>query len=266
MKRFFGFLLLFLVFGINSIASQDQLLLRNGGSMIVEIIEKTSTSISYRHINSVNGSIHYIHLSGVQSIIYSNGTREKNRVGEGVYSYRTQTQNQVVNSTINESKGTQSDSRRSTSRQTRERGSNERERNSAPVLGTPTPFQQIINAIPAITIPLVGQSFKFNLGGDIWIAKVNGENYLAGNCILEETSNGYIINLKVTHVWTGAIEGVIDFLEKAGIPLGPAAMPLRTAARLVARAANWIPLNMSTFILEYNETVPVRLTFNRIKR
>jgi len=256
MKRFFVFLLLFHVFGIYSIASQDQLLFRNGGNMTVEIIEKTSTSISYRHINSVDERIHYIHLSGVQSIIYSNGIREDNRFGAGVYSYRTQTQNRVVNSTIN-------DSRRSTSRQTRERGSNERERNSSPQLGEPTPFQQTFNMMPAVLIPLVGKSLKFELGGDTWIAKVNGENYMAGSCILKETGNGYILEFKTSHVWNGAIGDVIDLLEKAGVPLGPVATPLRTAARLAARIPKWIPLNLSTLILDYNGN---RLSFVRIER
>ena len=126
------------------------------------------------------------------------------------------------------------------------------QRNSTPQLGTPTPFQQTFNTMPAISIPLVGKSFKFELGGDNWIAKVNGENYLAGNCIMEETENGYIINLKTTHVWSGVVEDVIDLLQKAGIPLGPAAGPLRTAARLASIVANWIPLNVSSIILEYN--------------
>ena len=117
-------------------------------------------------------------------------------------------------------------------------------------LGTPTSLQQLFNSIPAI--PIIGKSVKFEFGGDIWIAKVNGENFLAGNCIFEETGNGHILKLNITNVWSGAVGEVIDLLERTGVPLCPAAGPLRTAARLAARIAKWIPLNGSTIVLDYN--------------
>jgi hypothetical protein len=97
-----------------------------------------------------------------------------------------------------------------------------------------------LNLLPAI--PIAGKNLKFELGGDVWIAKVNGGNFMAGDCLFENTDNGYFLTLRTTNVWTGAVEDVIDLLQTAGVPLGPAATPIRTAARLAARVAKWIPL------------------------
>jgi len=117
-------------------------------------------------------------------------------------------------------------------------------------LGTPTPLQQILNAFPAI--PVIGKNIKFEFGGDTWIAKINGENFLVGNCVFEGDGNGQIIRLNITNVWTGAVSEVIDLFQAAGVPLGSAAGPLRTAARLAARIARWIPLEGSVIVLNYN--------------
>jgi len=133
-------------------------------------------------------------------------------------------------------------------------------------LGTPTPLQQTINAIPAILIPLIGKSVKFEFGGNSWIAKVNGNNFLAGDCIIDETNNGYILTLKTTNVWSGAVEEVIDLLQKTGVPLGPAVGPLRAAAKLAAIVAKWIPLKGSAIILEYNETSNVKMSFVKMEK
>jgi hypothetical protein len=133
-------------------------------------------------------------------------------------------------------------------------------------LGSPTPLQQIINAMPAIPIPLIGKNMKFQFGGDKWIAKINEENFLAGDCIFEENGNGYILTLNTTNVWTGAVEEVIDLLEKAGVPLGPAAGPLRTAARLAASVAKWIPFKGSAIILEYHEGPPIDIFFVKVEK
>jgi hypothetical protein len=146
-------------------------------------------------------------------------------------------------------------------------GSRPRQSNETPAvpqLGEPTVLQQGLNLLPAI--PIAGKNLKFEFGDDTWIAKVNGANFLAGNCLFEETGNGYIITLKTTNVWSGAVEEVIDLLQKAGVPLGPAAGPLRTAARLAARVAKWIPLKGSAIILEYNEGPPAKMSFVNMEK
>jgi len=69
-------------------------------------------------------------------------------------------------------------------------------------LGTPTPLQRILNELPAI--PIAGRSLKFEFGGTGWVAKVNGENALAGTVETVDISGGSILTLKQTHVWGGA--------------------------------------------------------------
>ncbi|MCL2762518.1 MAG: hypothetical protein FWD36_04840 [Treponema sp.] len=227
-KWFYLFSIVFFLIGICSIVAQDQIFLKSRDMFYATIIQETPSGIRYTYPDRYGDMVFYLHISSIQSIRYEND--------------RNQPENQ-----------------RSSSR-------GERQQVSTPQLDTPTPFQQIINAMPAVPIPLIGKNFKFELGGNIWIAKVNGENFLAGNCTLEETGNGHILTLKTTHVWTGAVEEVIDLLQKAGIPLGPAARPLRTMAKLAARVANWIPLNISTIILAYNEDMPINLSLVRLAK
>jgi hypothetical protein len=131
------------------------------------------------------------------------------------------------------------------------------ETSAVPKLGEPTKLQQALNLVPAV--PMGGKNLKFEFGGDTWIAKVNGANFLSGNCIFEETGNGTILTLKATNAWSGAVGEVIDFLQNVGVPLGPAAGPLRTAARLTARVAKWIPIKESAIVLEYKEGPPASL-------
>jgi len=133
-------------------------------------------------------------------------------------------------------------------------------------LGTPTPVQQRINALQAVPIPLVGKSFKFDFGGDIWNSKISGANFLAGDCTFVENGSEYEIVMNITHVWSGAIEEVIDFLKLTGVPLGPAESPLRMAAKVTAAVAKWIPLKGSILTLRYNESSPVRLAFVSMKK
>jgi len=149
-----------------------------------------------------------------------------------------------------------SENQNSSQRQSRERNQS-REPAQVPQLGEPTVLQQGLNLLPAV--PIAGKNLKFEFGGDIWIAKVNGRNFLAGGCVFEENDNGYILTLNITNVWSGAVEDVIDLLQKIGVPLGPAAGPLRTAARVAAIIAKWLPLNGPPIILKYNEGPPASL-------
>jgi len=226
MKRFYIFTVVLFLIGICSISAQDQISLKNGGMLYATIISETPSGIRYTYPDKYGDMVFILHMSSIQSIRH--------------VSERNFSDNQV--------------------------NSSKQDNKSSAVLqlGTATPIQQIINSIPAILIPSVGKNFKFELGGDNWIAKVNGENFMGGICILEENGNGYTIKLKTTHVWTGAVEEVIDLLQKVGVPLGAAATPLKTAAKLAGKVANWIPLNLSTFVLDYNSGN--RLSFVRIDK
>jgi hypothetical protein len=138
------------------------------------------------------------------------------------------------------------------------------ESNSVPQLSEATIIQQTLNRLPAV--PIAGKNLKFEFVGDAWFAKVNGENFLAGKCIFENDGNGYNLTLQTTNVWSGAVEEVIDLLQKVGVPLGPAAGPLRTAARVASRFAKWIPLEASAIILKYVEGPPANISFVKMEK
>ena len=71
---------------------------------------------------------------------------------------------------------------------------------SGPRLGAPTPLQQILNALPEINV--AGNSLKFEFGGDTWIAKNSGRDFLAGSFTSEDTSEGSILTLNQTHIYS----------------------------------------------------------------
>jgi len=76
-----------------------------------------------------------------------------------------------------------------------------------PQLGTPTLLQQALNLLPAV--PVVGKNLKFEFGGNTWIAKVDGRNFMAGSMILQDTNEGNIITLNQTHIYA-SIPGIKD--------------------------------------------------------
>jgi len=69
-----------------------------------------------------------------------------------------------------------------------------------PQLGSPTLLQQTLNNLPAVPIPGVG-SLNFQFGGNVWMAKLNGQNLLAGTIDVYETNEGSILILKQTHTY-----------------------------------------------------------------
>jgi hypothetical protein len=71
---------------------------------------------------------------------------------------------------------------------------------SGPKLGSPTPLQQLLNALPEVTV--AGKNLKFEFGGDTWIAQVDKKNFLAGTLIFEDTADGSTLTLKQTHVYS----------------------------------------------------------------
>jgi len=76
---------------------------------------------------------------------------------------------------------------------------------SGPKLDSPTPFQYTLNNMPEISID--GKNLKFEFGGNAWIAKVDGKNYLAGTFKSEDTSEGSILTLKQKYAWRVASTG-----------------------------------------------------------
>ena len=89
---------------------------------------------------------------------------------------------------------------------------------SGPELGDPTPLQQILNALPEINV--AGNSLKFQFGGDTWIARNGGKNFLAGTFTSEDTSEGSILTLNQTHVYSSeqkpGIGGEVGWVNTPG--------------------------------------------------
>jgi len=69
-----------------------------------------------------------------------------------------------------------------------------------PRLGQPTLLQAELNKLPVVPIPQVG-SLKFEFGGEVYIAKLNGQNLLAGTITVQDTDDGSILVLKQTHTY-----------------------------------------------------------------
>jgi len=78
-------------------------------------------------------------------------------------------------------------------------GRQSREADPLPVLGEPTVLQQALNRLPAV--PIAGNNLKFEFGGNIWIATLNGRNFLAGTISTQETDEGSILTLRQTHIY-----------------------------------------------------------------
>ena len=70
----------------------------------------------------------------------------------------------------------------------------------APVLGQPNLLQQALNILPAV--PIAGRNLKFQFGGDTWIAKADGKNYMAGTFQSEDNDGGSTLTLKQTHTYS----------------------------------------------------------------
>jgi hypothetical protein len=50
-------------------------------------------------------------------------------------------------------------------------------------------------------VPIAGNNLQFEFGGDVWIARLNGRNLLAGTVTLQNTNEGVILSLTQTHTY-----------------------------------------------------------------
>jgi hypothetical protein len=254
--RFFFAAVFFFIAGVFSVNAREWIVLSDGKVIEAKVLKISASEISYKRLDNLEGPPLVITRDDVYSIRYDNGS--------------TKIINRGANPKHAENKGSPGVTVKTSSpKEAGDAGGKKNRRQSdkkpsIPQLGEPTLLQQALNLLPAI--PIMGKTLKFEFGGDIWIAKVNGNNFLAGDCIFEENGNGYILTLKTTNVWTGAVEEVIDLLQKAGVPLGPAATPLRTAAKLATRLAKWVPIKGSAIILEYNEDTPAKISFVKMEK
>ena len=93
--------------------------------------------------------------------------------------------------------GTGAGNQRNSSRQSQEPQS--REPDSVPRLGEPNLLQTALNLLPAV--PIAGNNLKIEFGGDTWIAKVNGRNFLAGSMTFQDMDGSTVLTLKQTHLY-----------------------------------------------------------------
>jgi hypothetical protein len=89
---------------------------------------------------------------------------------------------------------------------------------SGPKLGSPTILQQVLNALPEV--PVAGKNLKFKFGGDVWIANVDGKEFMAGTFVSEDTADGSSLILKQTHLYSSkqkpGIGGDVGWVKTPG--------------------------------------------------
>ncbi|MHB9293396.1 hypothetical protein Holit_02517 [Hollandina sp. SP2] len=105
---------------------------------------------------------------------------------------------------------------------------------SGPKLGSPTPLQRLLNALPEV--PVSGKKLKFEFGGNTWIAKVDGKHFIAGTFMFEDTADHSILTLKQTHLYSTE--------QKPGI----------------GGDVGWIKTSGPDIVLEYKKDPPATLT------
>jgi len=245
------FAVMFFLIGVQSAFSQDLIILKDGNVIEAKVTEISPHEIRYRRIHHLDGPVIVISRTDVLSIRYENGTVETFNTTAAVGQEHGNLQQETISTEKLSTEGSSAQIATTEGASTLQSG-------------IPTLIQLAVNQLPAI--PIAGKNIKFELDTDTWIAKVNGNNFLSGDCLFQESDTGYILTLRTTNVWSGAVEEVIDLLQMVGVPLGPAAGPLRTAARLAASVAKWIPLKGSAIILEYIEGPPVNISFLRMEK
>jgi len=269
MRKIFILVIVFLFIGICPVIARDAIYLQNWDMIVGIVLEVTPTDIKYRGFQKLGrysvdlgGLIRSIPIKNVRYIRFENGSydffsNERSIIPYTRYEYDIAVgvnQSAFSENRSNKRSATKNDENQNNPQGQSRESKQSRETVSDPQLGEPNLLQLALNRLPAV--PIAGNSLKFEFGGENWIAKVDGQNFMAGSCILEETDNGYILTLTATNVWTGAVEKVIDLLQKIGVPLGPATGPLKTAAKFAGRIAKWIPLRGSDIILEYKVGPP----------
>jgi hypothetical protein len=71
---------------------------------------------------------------------------------------------------------------------------------SGPELGEETDLQRALNQLPAV--PVAGKDLKFQFGGDAWISRVDGKEFLAGTFKSEDNDSGSVLTLTQTHLYS----------------------------------------------------------------
>jgi hypothetical protein len=167
-NRFFLAAVFFFTAGAFCVKAQDLIILRDGNVIESKVMEISVSEIRYKRFDHLDGPMIVIARADVLSIRYENGKNEIMNTAPALAS--------VINNSPEDA-----------------------ETPAVPALGEPTLLQQTLNLLPEI--PIGRNKLKFEFGGNTWIAKVNGRNFLAGSITMEDTGGGVILTLKQTHVY-----------------------------------------------------------------
>ena len=224
MKRTIFIVVLLILGGIFSLSAQDIIVLRDGSMIDANVVEISPTEIRYKRFSHLDGPTIVVLVSDVLSIRYENGTVEVFNTVPALG--QTDLQTNAF-----------------------------QEVNMNPQLNQPTALQNILNTLPAV--PIAGNNLKFEFGGEFWVARVNGENFSAGNIELEVTAEGAVLTLRQTHIWPGAVGRTAGRVANI-IPGGGAVGGVLNTAGNVAGALG--PIETSgTIVLEYRAGPPASL-------
>ena len=210
-----------------SLNAQDMIILRDGNMIEAKIMEIHTSEIRYKRFDNLDGPMIILPKASVLSIKYENGVLDILNASSAAEQEKDRTDNA---------------------------GFIDRQ------FGIPAPLQMILNAFPAI--PIAGNNLKFIFESENWTATVSGENFSAGTVDLEGTADGFILTLKQTHIWPGAVgrtAGRVANIIPGGGAVGGA---LNTAAG-VAGAVGAVEASGPEIVLEYKAGPPVSLTFLR---
>jgi len=247
MKRFYIFAIAFLLAGICS--AQDLVILRDGNIIESQVTEISPTEIRYKRFSHLDGPTIVLPVSNVLSIRYKNGIveifdttakRDQGHIQQNLPQGGTSASQPIL------PQGGTSASQPSLPQ----------ERTSASQPFLPMIIQYAINQLPAI--PIAGNNLKFEFDGETWIARINGENFLAGTIEYEDTDEGGILILKQTHIWpgtTGKAAGRVVSRIPGAAAVGGA---IETAGN-VASAAGAIEASGPIIVLEYTKGPPSSL-------
>jgi len=236
MHRFYFFAVLTVCMGgMVSLHAQDMIIMKDGNVIEAKIMEIHPTEIRYKRFDNLNGPMVFLPSDRVLSIKYENGIVEIiNPVGGSPASGQGSVQP----------------------------GGQAAVADSLPPgqIGAPTPLQRLLNTMPAI--PVAGNNLKFEFGGNVWVAKVNGESFSAGTIEIEDTEGGCILTLKQTHIWPGAVgktAGRVAGMAPGGAAVGGA---LNTAGN-IAGVAGAVEAPGTETVLEYRAGPPAKLQLVR---
>jgi len=239
MKKFTAVLFLLMI-GLCAVHAQDMINLKDGNVIEAKVIEINPSEIRYKRFNNLDGPTIVIPTDRVLSIKYKNG----------------------VVDIINADAPAQTTPVQTTPPQTGQAGIPLPADVKLPPgqLGPPTPLQSLLNTLPAIRV--AGNSLKFEFGGSVWVARVNGENFSAGTIVIEETDSGVILTLQQTHIWPGAMGKTAGRIAGM-IPGAGAAAGALNAAGDIAANAGAIEAPGTEIVLEYKAGPPAKLSLVR---